>query len=99
MKHTPTPWLQSSATVYALNEVGSNRFFLNVQRGFSNGERTSSEECSANAKLITQCVNHFDALVEALEKVVNSASPHPEENPSMYSAWREARAALKLAKP
>jgi len=34
------------------------------------------------------------ALVAALQKMVNSANPHPEDNPSMFAAWREARALL-----
>lgn len=37
-------------------------------------------------------------LVAALEGVLNSAHPTPDEHPSMWSAWKTARQALARAK-
>lgn len=36
-------------------------------------------------------------LREALREVLDSARPHPEDNPAMFQTWRKARAVLASA--
>lgn len=39
----------------------------------------------------------LNRALDALESVLNSASPHPEENPTMFQTWKLARALLREA--
>ena len=64
---TPGPWrLDGSSSIYALNLEGPNRFYANVQSGWSTAgrNRTSEAELAANAHLIAAAPE----LLEALEK-------------------------------
>lgn len=69
-KHTPGPWMQSDATVYALTPDGKrNRFWTSVQSVCRPeiGE-ASQEECRANAHLIAAAPD----LLEAAKKLIRA---------------------------
>jgi hypothetical protein len=80
MSHTPGPWKvgEGEPFVYALNEGGTNRFFLSVQAGWitegrrnrADDQRTSQEECQANANLIAAAPE----LLEALKPILYESS-------------------------
>jgi hypothetical protein len=48
--------------IYALGEDGTNVFFIQVQPGFVNGERTSDEELQKVAKLAGQAPDLLELL-------------------------------------
>lgn len=71
-KHTPGPWFVEDDRVWALNEGGTNRTYIQVQGGYvsrETRERTSREEMAANARLIAAA----PALLEALKDIATYA--------------------------
>lgn len=71
MKHTPGPWLQNGAAIYALQETGKyhkgepileNRFYIFIQGP------CSEEEKLANAKLIAAAPELLAACEWAVEQ-------------------------------
>lgn len=79
MSHTPGPWFVGADEpfVYALNDAGTNRFFLAVQSGWlTNGGtnkprdmRTPFEEVMANGRLIAAAPDLLEALKEVLDSL------------------------------
>ena len=66
-KHTAGPWLRDLYTIYALNSLNCNRFYCQVQQGFDDlEERTSHEELTANAHLISAAPEMLAGLEEAI---------------------------------
>jgi hypothetical protein len=78
-KHTPGPWkiagedAEKQTFIYALNERGSNRFWFDIQPGWTDDkQRTSSAELSANALLIAAAPELLEALraiTDQLERI------------------------------
>lgn len=67
----------------------------------SDNSGISTDELDANAAHIVRCVNNFDALAEALEKVVRFADSEPDggDTVAIHRANIErARAALSAAR-
>jgi len=75
---TPGPWrLDGSSSIYALNLEGPNRFYANVQSGWSTAgrNRTSEAELAANAHLIAAAPELLDQCERAatiLHNVIES---------------------------
>jgi hypothetical protein len=92
--HTPGPWLADGATVYALNEHGSNRMVTHVQGGWAYGsgfQRTTQDELEANAAFIAKACNNYDALVKALSWFADPENWREEELSERYvmtAEWR-----------
>lgn len=88
-KHTPGPWRiaqQSSPFPWVIeSELREDE----IAHAPINSGNTHAED-QANARLIAAAPD----LLEALEAVVASASPHPVEHPAMTKAWGIARAAI-----
>ena len=72
MSHTPGEWKvgEDEPFVYALNNAGTNRFFLSVQPGWiarvgnnhPDDERTPHEELMANACMIAAAPDLLEAV-------------------------------------
>lgn len=93
MKHTKLP-LKVYTSLYKITDLDG--FVVATTDKDIQGEELSRE--------IVHCVNHFDALIEALEEIVENSIPHgagkhPQEHRITSYALSKARAALKLAKP
>jgi hypothetical protein len=73
MDRTPIPYITCGATVYALNEAGTNRFFAQVQPGFVCGNRTTDEECEATAAFIFTACNAYDRDQEIIQQLRETA--------------------------
>lgn len=54
------------------------------------GWERSAEKDAAYGKALAQ----RDRLLEALKRVLASATPNPRDNPAMYPAWESARDAI-----
>lgn len=82
MPHTPGPWFLEGATVYALNEQGTNRFTALVQPGFSfqgtgqHSSRTTEEEVLANAHLFKAAPLMLAALENVIEPIGNCSDEY-----------------------
>jgi hypothetical protein len=95
--HTPTPWLIEGATVYALNEGGTNRMSFNMQGGWKHGSddfRTTYGELEANAAFIVRACNAHADLVMALERLIEAWESYEDFGQPV----KEAMAALARAK-
>jgi hypothetical protein len=94
MKHTPTPWHIGSKVpnfIYARDGLDI------IAQCDSANESTRAEE-NANAAHIVRCVNAHDALVAALDNLLNVDRSDPDFCETVERYERQARAALKLAK-
>ena len=56
--HTPGPWIVAGRTVYAFNEKGFDRFYVQLKDA-----HTGVEELEANARLIAAAPDMYLALV------------------------------------
>jgi hypothetical protein len=80
MEYTAGPWIkeENSEFVYALNKLGSNRFYLGVQPGRDDYNlRTSTNELDANAQLIAAAPELLEVLKRILSNL-NYADAVPE---------------------
>lgn len=88
-KATPGPYV--CHTSYVLNKHGE--IIADCMALHS-----SNDVHNSVAALLAHAANHIGPLVEALEAVLSSATPHPEEHHSMYHAFKRGRAILAAAK-
>ena len=65
MEHTNTEWKVSSGTLIVTDEA---RIIANTTPIAVEGLELPYKEARANAKRICQCVNNFDALLEACKR-------------------------------
>ena len=92
MSHTPGPWKHEDRTyVYALNEQGSNRFYVDVQRGRANGELTQLAELLANARLIAAAPDLLAALELARSWVAIRLGDTHDDLQKIDAAIRKAK--------
>jgi hypothetical protein len=92
-KHTPGEWkiagedADKQTFVYALNDCGSNRFWFDIQPGWTDDkQRTSNTELSANARLIAAA----PALLEALQDALTLLWPSTDEHQKALAAIAKA---------
>ena len=57
--------------------------------------QTNKDEAEANAKRICQCVNNFDELLEACERLINAYSPLDGEEPQYIKCIKQSIAKAK----
>ncbi|MCK5020139.1 MAG: hypothetical protein KAS32_24085 [Candidatus Peribacteraceae bacterium] len=102
---TPGEWklTEDSPFVYALNNVGSNRMWMNVSAGFNDtGNRISDEELSNNGTLIAAAPKLYKALQELTESYVSMINSgdcgnwDPEKDPEVAHAYAALAAANKV---
>ena len=97
IKHTPGPWKHEDRTyVYALNEQGSNRFYVDVQRGRANGELTQLAELLANARLIAAAPDLLEACEHFMKSMEAAMTDGLQLNLPMHE--QAMRAAIRKAK-
>lgn len=58
------------------------------------GDWNAADYYGAMLQLSRKLEQQRDSLKAALKVVLDSAFPHPEENPAMFKAWTQARAVL-----
>ena len=86
-QHTPTP--------YHIESVATSAYSARVFICDANGSRVTDINCGDDdAKFIVKACNAHDALIEALEAVLNQSSMEGLE----YGIEKRARAAIKLAR-
>ena len=74
MNHTPTPWgwaTHNANTVTAVTIAPGN---LYDSIAFMNRTAESRDQCEANAAFIVRAVNSHDALVAALQQIVDAGT-------------------------
>jgi hypothetical protein len=95
---TPGPWLRDGTTVYALNNIGVNRFDATVQPGWRDtdeGVRTPKQELEANAMLMHAAPDLLDATKQALGILLERI---PGSLPGAEQAVEALRTAIEKAR-
>ena len=93
-KATPRPWINDNGLVCGVDDKGAPSFDIFDASGWPGG----GNEAQANAELICRAVNSYDAMREALGKLVAVwEGPRDRAAIAFAQAITEARAALKLA--
>lgn len=97
MSHTPTPWRLTHPCAYGNGIYGDENQWIGYTLIITEGVAGAQ----ANADFIVRAVNSHDALVDALQNILNGidtgviTSDHDE---IFANATRQAAKALKLAK-
>jgi len=97
-EHTPTPWeFRLVGEAYHVSQVNSGAWFLDIGLGCPVSELAypldTFADFEANVTMIKSRINSHDALVEALQKIVNNWDDlHPKDRHQAREALAKAGA-------
>lgn len=92
--HTLGPWVLRGRNIFTADgRIVAQVHYPHVVGDLSGVTEEEKAELTINSRLIAAAPE----LLAALREVVDSATPHPVDHPSMTAAWKTARAAIAKA--